>query len=261
MHIETIISADMSRYLTAPKIALLCLIDVYTAGFVPSSHTVRFLTFLIDHISPRPFSSSDFSLPADSYVVEIQDFEKEFSPLPSAVPGRTVWDLFLKRLWSLDCSHALAGLLSQALSHLDKSAEQLREEHVQNDIPTVPVPVSRASPLGAFVRRAYLEYDRLQFSETAKLWPSFVRYRQSTKAAFEKKNGAVINSHLDSNLSALQIDESHPWIHMLYGDLEDGADQADDLMSDNDKQTLMEFQVSELQSTYFCIDSSSICII
>jgi anaphase-promoting complex subunit 5 len=246
----------MSRYLTPPKVALLALALIYAEGVVPSSETVPILSFLISHIVPTNPESSHATLSDAKYVVKVEDFESALSSLPSAIPGRTLWDLFLRKLWSIDCSHALDQLISNALSVITKSREQLQRERDEGLLPDPFARISRSSPLGAFIRRVHLEYTRLQFSDAAALWQSFMQYRRPTRHAFEKKNPNDRRNSLDVNLAELQLDSSHPVAQMLYGHLRDGEYGTEDFMSTYDVERLMEFQVSELQRRYHSIPNN-----
>jgi anaphase-promoting complex subunit 5 len=239
----------MARYLTPSKIALLTLIVLYTEDVVPVSEVVSVLSFLSSQIITDRYKSSHQPLNPDaSYVTKIEDFEMALASLSSAVPGRTLWDLFLKKLWSIDCSHALDQLTSHALSQVTKSREQLQREREEGIPPEPSGRIARTSPLGAFVRRTHLEYTRLQFSDAATLWQKYILYRKPTSVAFEKKNPLDGKSSLDVNLSDLQLDSSHPIAQMLYGGLDDVDGEVEGFTSTHDVERLMEFQVSELQS-------------
>jgi anaphase-promoting complex subunit 5 len=260
----------MGRYLTPAKVALLTLIVLYAEGVVPNAETISVLSFLTSQIvTDGPRSSRRFSTsappstrsytpsPASTppcissdicHVTRIEDFERALSSLSSAIPGRTLWDLFLKKLWTIDCSYALDQLISNALSLVTKSREQLLRDRDEGIPPSLASRISRTSPVGAFVRRAHLEYTRLQFSDAATLWQKFILYRSPTRLAFEKKNPLEGGSPLDVNLSNLQIDSSHPITHILYGGLENSGDDVEEnFTSTHDVEKLMEFQVSELQ--------------
>jgi anaphase-promoting complex subunit 5 len=239
----------MSRYLTPPKVALLILALIYAEGVVPSSETVPILSFLVSHIIPAATESSH-TLSDASHVVKIGDFESALSSLPSAIPGRTLWDLFLRKMWSIDCSHALDQLISNVLSVISKPREQLQRERDEGLLPEPFARISRTSPLGAFIRRVHLEYTRLQFSDAAALWQRFMQYRKPTRQAFEKKNSTDGRNSLDVNLAELQLDSSHPIAQILYGGLEDSEAEKEEFMSTHDVERLMEFQVSELQRRY-----------
>ena len=237
----------MSRYLTPSKVALLNLAFLYIEGVVPSSETVSVLSCIISHIIPDVSKSSHESSSDTSDVVKLEDFESALTTLPSAIPGRTIWDLFLKKLWSIDCSHALDQLMSNALCIVTKSREQLQKERDEGFQPEPSGRISRTSPLGAFVRRAHLEYTRLQFHDAAALFQKFILYRRSTRQAFERKNPHNGRNSLDVNLSDLQLDSSHPIAQIMYRRLENHDEGNEGFMSSHDEVKLMEFQVSELQ--------------
>lgn len=239
-----------TRYLTPSKVALLILALIYADGVVPSSETVSMLSILITNIIPdlpKTSHSSHTSSAALSHVINLDDLESALSSLISAIPGRTIWDLFLKRLWSIDCCHALNQIMSNAPLVVSKSRQQLQKER-DDGLPSEPSPpISRTSPLGAFIRRTHLEYTRLHFSDAAALWRTFILYRRQTWQAFANKNPSDARSDLDVNLADLNLDPSHPLAQILYRPLQDGDHPSPTFMSTHDVESLMEFQVSELQ--------------
>lgn len=250
-------STTMSRYLTPSKVALLTLTLIYAEGSVPSSQTVSVLSFLISNIIPDVSKPSHASSSRVNHGTKVEDFESALSSLPSAIPGRTIWDLLLRKLWSIDCAHALDQLMFNAVLVITKPREQLQKERDEGIQPEPSGRISRTSPLGAFIRRAHLEYTRLQFHDAAAIWQTFILYRRPTRQAFEKKNPADGRSHLDINLSDLRLDSSHPIAQILYGNIDDSDDTEEGLLSTYDVERLMELQVSELQrrhlSTLDCL--------
>ena len=236
----------MSRYLTPSKIGILALAYLYTEGVVPTSETVAVLSFLILQILPdgsHPSSTaSDFS-----HAVHASAFDTALSNRDSGIPGRSVYDLFLKKLWSLNCQDALDLFLSSTPALLAKSRDQLLRERESGEEDSEPGGrILRTSPLGAFIRRCHLEYTRLQFHDAMNLWQSFLAYRLPTRQAWEKKNAQDGRSSLDANFSDLNIDASHPLAQIMYGKLAI-EDEDDTGLSTYDVEKLMEFQVSELQ--------------
>ena len=188
----------MGRYLTPSKVALLCLVYIYADGVVPNASAVHVLSFLVSCLFPLEPSSS-----REEQQQSIHDFERVLAP-ESSIPGRSLWDLFLIRIWSINCLDALEVFFSDISSLLERSRE---EELLDKDQGIEPSPsvspaaqtasheaittgilLSRSSPLGVFVRRAQLEFTRLQFDDTVKLWKSFVKYRLSTYRAWARKN-------------------------------------------------------------------------
>jgi anaphase-promoting complex subunit 5 len=238
----------MSRYLTPSKIGLLALAFLYTEGVVPTSETTAILSLLISHILPHASHPSEVP-PADTnHIVPITAFEAKLAAHESGIPGRTIWDLFLKKIWSFNCADSLDLFLANAPSLLARSREQLlRDRESGEEFVEHPGRISRTSPLGAFIRRVHLEYTRLQFHDAGSLWHAFLAYRLPTKQAWEKKNPADGRSNLDANFSDFHIDSSHPIAQIMYGQLAT-EDEGDGGLSAYDVERLMEFQASELQS-------------
>lgn len=238
----------MSRYLTPSRIGLLALAFLYTEGVVPTSEATGTLSFLISHILPDASRPSEVPTADVNHIVPITAFEAQLAARASGIPGRTIWDLFLKKIWSFNCADSLELFLSNLPSLLAKSREQLlRERESGEEFGEHRGHILRTSPLGAFIRRAHLEYTRLQFHDAVSVWQAFLTYRLPTKPAWEKKNPSDGGNNLDANFSDLHIDSSHPIAQIMYGKLvtEDGEDGG---LSKYDVDRLMEFQVSELQS-------------
>jgi anaphase-promoting complex subunit 5 len=238
----------MSRYLTPSKIGLLALATLYADGVVPTSQTTAILSFLISHILPDASHPSEVPTADTNHVVPITAFEDKLAAHDSSIPGRKIWDLFLKKIWSFNCADSLEHFMSDIPSLLAKSREQLlRERESGQEVGEHRGRISRTSPLGAFIRRAHLEYTRLQFHDAGSLWQTFLAYRLPTKQAWERKNPSTGRNSLDANFSDFHIDSSHPISQIMYGKLAtEGED--DGGLSTYDVERLMEFQVSELQS-------------
>ena len=242
----------MARYLTPSKIGLLALMTIYTEGVVPTSKTTSVLSFLLSHVLSDISHSATVPSAGYDHAVPIAVFEAALSTHASAIPGRTIWDLFLKKLWSFDCSDALDQFITNTASLLIKSRDQLlKERESVGEVDPGPGRISRASPFGAFIRRAHLEFTRLQFHDAILLWQRFLTYRLPTRQMWERKNVSAGRSALDVNLSDFQIDTSHPLAQIMYGGLVAEDIEDDGGFSTHDKERLMEFHVSELQSTSY----------
>jgi anaphase-promoting complex subunit 5 len=238
----------MSRYLTPFKIGLLALASIYADGVVPASETTTVLSFLILHILPDASHPPEPQRADTGHVGSITAFEAKLAASNSGIPGRTIWDLFLKKIWSLNSADSLEFFMSNIPSLLAKSREELlRERESGEEFGEHRGCVQRTSPLGAFIRRAHLEYTRLQFHDIRSLWQDFLAYRLPTRQAWEKKNPSNGRNTLDVNFSDLHIDSSHPIAQIMYGGLET-AGEDDGGLSKYDVERLLEFQVSELQS-------------
>ncbi|KAJ5930671.1 hypothetical protein N7466_006164 [Penicillium verhagenii] len=235
----------MTRYLTPWRISLLCLITVYTEGFVPNSSAIHVLSFLTGGLFPLDPADKQWQ---KHYLSSIAELEEVLSGHDSSVPGRSIWDLFLRKLWSLDSLDALEWFFSNHLpTLLTKTREQLLLDRDNGLAPeTQGTRLSRSSPLGAFVRRAYLEYTRLQFHDSVKLWSGFVRYRLPTYHVYARKNPPDKINPVDANFSDQDLDSTSHLSRVVYGNIED--DERDEVVVGiKDAERLVEFQVGELQ--------------
>ncbi|OJJ43409.1 hypothetical protein ASPZODRAFT_136263 [Penicilliopsis zonata CBS 506.65] len=240
----------MSRYLTPSKVALLCLIAIYTEGVVSNSSAIHVLSFLISCLIPldaAESSSSSSSKWERQGLIDIADFEDVLSSHASSIPGRSIWDLFLRKIWSLDSCDALEVFFAEISSLLMKTREEQIQDRNNGLAPeTGSMRLSRCSPLGAFVRRAQLEFTRLQFHDSVKLWRGFVRYRLPTYHLWARKHPSEEQAAVDINLLELGLDQSSHLAQAIYGNVED--DYGDEnAISTKDVERLLEFQVGELQ--------------
>ncbi|KAE8148546.1 anaphase-promoting complex subunit 5-domain-containing protein [Aspergillus avenaceus] len=236
----------MSRYLTPSKVALLCLISTYTEGVVPNSSAIHVLSFLVACLSPLDPNPSSSMRWETQYGVSIMDLEGALSGHPSSIPGRSLWDLFLKKMWSIDSCDALEVFFSHVSDVLVKTREEQIRDRDNGLAPELGhMRLSRCSPLGAFVRRAQLEFTRLQFHDSVKLWKGFVKYRLSTYQAWARKNPSEEHAIVDINLLELGLDASSQLAQVAYGSFDD--DSEDENLSTKDVERLFEFQIGELQ--------------
>lgn len=244
----------MSRYLTPSKVALLCLISIYTEGVVPNSSAIHVLSFLVSCLFPIEDTGISTSKKWEmDATVSISDLEKTFSAQSSSIPGRSVWDLFLKKIWSLDSCDALEVFFASISQMLVKTREEQihdRDSGLAPEPETGPMRLSRNSPLGTFVRRAQLEFTRLQFHDSVKLWKGFVKYRLPTYRVWAKKNPSSEQPSIDMNLLELQLDETSYLAQVVYGNVDDDAEYERNF-STKDVERLLEFQIGELQSMLF----------
>lgn len=239
----------MTRYLTPSKIALLCLIAIYTEGVVPNSAAVDILAFLVSCLLPLDPADSSVSTAKwqSQFSISIDDLEDALAGHASSVPGRSVWDLFLRKLWSIDSCDALEVFFADISSMLAKTREEQLYDRDNGIAPeTNRMRLSRCSPLGAFVRRAQLEFTRLQFYDSVKLWKGFVKYRLPTYRAWARKNPSSEQASVDINLLELGLDSGSQLAQVVYGNIEYDSDDEGNV-SAKDVERLLEFQISELQ--------------
>lgn len=168
----------MPRYLTPGKICLLALIDTYLSGETASKARLAVLDFIASQIQAASRPEADVPVLADSLCHDAAEMLRPLSSWSSAKPGRTVYDVLLQRLWNIDTLDTL-HVLFDSFSHL--MGFVATSNHVRKGL-------SRASPLGQFVRRCCVEFTRLQFTDFQALWHSFVIWRASTQEAWAHKN-------------------------------------------------------------------------
>ncbi|KAG6021285.1 hypothetical protein E4U41_002531, partial [Claviceps citrina] len=246
----------MARYLTPAKVGLLALVELYTEEAVPSDAVLPVLSFitshLMDHDSTDPSASQEtrwakaertFSL-----VITIKDFEKLLAsyPLLTGIPGRKLWDQFLRKLWDINSLDALNDFFDRIMWMLGRGKQAEEEQDAK-------MKLSRHSPLGAFVRRARLEYQRLRFHDCTDLWKAFVRYRQPTANYLKRKNPNLSRLSFDNVLLLGERDDWDPGsvsalAAVAYGDMLTGDESGTVPVSTNDIGCLLEFQIEQMQS-------------
>src|SRR5439155_4452236 len=160
------------HFLTPSKIGLLALVILYTDGVLPTKSTIPFLNFVVKYILPPDTSStsdgsaalssaSSASKPASS-VIALEDFQKALVVHHSIIPGRNMWDLFLKKLWEINSLDAMF-LFFEGLPAMIAKTRQEKEQDAEQRLPPQDIKkmlVPRASPIGISVRRSHLEFTR-----------------------------------------------------------------------------------------------------
>lgn len=248
----------MPRFLTPAKIGLLALIELYTYAIVPTSATIPVLSFIIDQLLPlKPASETSTATEPLPFLLNIKSFETILAAHPSAsgVPGRTLWDYFLKKLWEIDSLDALHAFFEESMNLLAKARDEIKKDGEIGIPPPAEdmIVLSRTSPFGSFVRRAKLEFDRLRFSDSVSLWTSFVRWRQDTAAYWAKRNGglrrwagdkALREGEPEWGVEATEMFESITYRGLLEDEKVAGGISTDDV------EKLLEFQVDQMQSMF-----------
>lgn len=188
------------------------------------------LSFVIKHlVSPK--ENTTFILTLDQIKAATVD-------RPSAVVGRTIFDLLLKKLWEINSFDALHTFFTEIQTYLvdaENSEKPPVRVHGERSL------LSRASVLGCFVRRAGLEYVRLQFHDAVSLWRSFIQYREPTLSSWKKRNLGAGPLSFDMNLKGLFLQD--PIVEQVYGRLR----EKDPAVSTDDVERLLEFQVDSMQ--------------
>ena len=231
----------MSRYMTPSKIGLLALISLYTESVVPSVSTVPVLSFIVSHVLP-------INAAHQGLVMTIDGLQKATITHASGIPGRTIWDLLLKKLWEINSLDALHAFFDALSSVLVKTREELQSD-AEDGITSVSAHLllSRASPLGTFVRRAQVEFTRLQFHDGVVLWKHFVVYREPTLPMWKKRNPQAGKQSFDLNVQELEFGSHHPLAKIIYSDV--GNDRSPEAKTSLDEvKKLLEQQVEQMQS-------------
>lgn len=264
----------MARYLTPASIGLLCLIELYTDGVVSINSTVPILSFIVSHLLPSSLPKPQNNLPGSktretnlTFILTINDFKKLLQGYPSAsgIPGRSLFDAFLRKLWDINSLNALHEFFDKR-SHL---LAKTKEDEKKDESIGIPPPsehmilLSRTSPIGAYVRRAQLEFARLKFHDALDLWKSFTRFRQGSLESWRKRHPGTSAWSFDEVLS----DGGEVWedgardtfMEVAYdGGFEKNNEEG--LVSTNDIEKLLEFQIEQMQSE-FCASQSLISVV
>ncbi|KAK6189261.1 hypothetical protein LQW54_013457 [Pestalotiopsis sp. IQ-011] len=251
----------MSRFLTPAKVGLLALIELYVEKAVPISATVDVLSFVTSHLidsdTTRYANNSSHWARAEStvrLVISIADFEKVLSPhaAASGIPGRSLWYVFLDKLWKINSLDALHEFFERRGDLLARTKEEQRREAEMGIEPPSPetIVLSRNSPFGAFVRKAQLEFNRLRFEHAYELWKDFVKYRQTTAAYYRKKTPSFQRLSFDNVL----LEGEHAWgegldaiANVAYGDMLRDDPNSTLPVSTDDIEKLLEFQIEQMQ--------------
>ncbi|KAI7351280.1 hypothetical protein KC320_g5017 [Hortaea werneckii] len=216
----------MPRFLTPGKICLLALIDTYLSGETASKARLAVLDFIASQIHAASRPGADVPVLADSLCHDAAEMLRPLSNWSSDKPGRTVYDVLLQRLWkidTLDTLHVLFDGFSNLISFVATS------NHVRRGL-------SRASPLGQFVRRCCVEFTRLQFTDFQALWHSFVIWRASTHEAWAHKNPTDAARLASPAEEALQEAFAAP-----------SGDGRNASVSAEDSETILTFSIHQLQ--------------
>lgn len=155
------------------------------------------VSFIIKHLV-HPKDSA-------SFILSIEEIQAATGSHPSAVVGRTIYDLLLKRLWELNSFDALHTFFTDILACITDPEERGKTRDRTHGDKCV---LSRTSILGCFVRRASLEFNRLQFNDAVALWKSFVKFREPTLGKYKQRNIGAGPTSFDINLKGMLLSDS-----------------------------------------------------
>jgi len=165
------------------------------------------LGFVLKHIN-RPMDASTFNLTPAELVEATVNHE-------STVIGRTILDLLVINLWNINSLDALVTFFQELQTYYRRSPSAPPGFDVKRRF------ISHVSPLGVFLRRSLLEFEKLQFHEINSLWYAFVRYREPTFPLwkFRPHSGGM---SIDINLRGTPLDD--PVVRKVYLGRERGMD-------------------------------------
>lgn len=248
----------MTRFLTPAKIGLLAVIELYTDAIVPTASAIPVLSFILNQLIPA-IAKSQIKDTAPSrilpFFLDLKSFESLLSAHPAAagLPGRSLWDHFLKKLWEIDSLDALHLFFAQRANLLAKTRDDIKKDGEMG----IPPPsgdmilLSRTSPFGAFVRRSKVEFERLRFSDALSLWTAFSRWREASRKYWARRNGGLGRWAGDKALGEGEEDWGTDATEMLelvaYG-TNSLEDEHAGSVSTDDVEKLLEFQVEQMQS-------------
>ncbi|KAF3912649.1 hypothetical protein ABW21_db0201453 [Orbilia brochopaga] len=241
------------RYLTPGKLALLTLIAIYTENRIPSPSVIPVLTFVLKHLIANRGQLAPQNTPPPT-VITIESLQALTVQEPSAVTGRTIYDLLLKKLWEINSYDALHDFVSNLEGFL---ADPKKAEKTYIRTPGEQSLFTKNSVIGAFIRRATLEFSRMPFAEAVQLWQGFIAYREPTLSQWKKRNASLVHAtgvvgptdiYNDTFLTGLPSD--HPLVQHLYGAVDEMktlGEKAQGMVSVDDVEKLLEFQVDCMQ--------------
>ena len=238
----------MSRYLTPSKIGLLALISLYSDSVVPSAAIVPILSFIVSFLIPTHLSEEEAQRQKSRKVAfPVETLRKATITHVSGIPGRTIWDLVLGKLWAINSADALHTFFDDLSLILEKTHEEPQQGEDQSN-GGHRLLLSRTSPCGAFVRRSQLEFTRLQFHDIIEVWKSFTDFREPTFVFWKKRNPDARKGIMTVTLDEGLLDPSSPLVSLL-DSMTIGEQDETPKYSADDIEKLMEYQIHQMQST------------
>lgn len=208
------------KYLTPHKIALLVLVELYCNFLLPPKHTISVLTLVMEHLDP--------SCGTPSTLKHLRSFT---SDKPSHLPGRSIYDMILKRLWDLQSLDDLVSFFASIPGLISR----------RQSPPTIGRRLLLLSPssfLGSFVRKCVVEFNNLPLDDVIKLWRGLVSYRSISVPKWLQKNTEKIVFGSNMALQKSSSDEET---------FEKVQDDFEECLSISDIERLFEFHVSKMQ--------------
>ncbi|MCJ1449602.1 MAG: Anaphase-promoting complex subunit 5 [Stictis urceolatum] len=236
----------MSRYLTPTKIGLLALVSLYAESVVSTSATVPLLSLIVRYIIRNRSPLDEHQKWDVSPGISIENLQATTSCHASAIPGRTLWDLLLKKFWSIDSFDALHVFFGNLCSLVATNKDDVRSgSQTEASQGPISIKLSGSSPIGMFVRRSQLEFIRLPLHDGISLWRAFQIYREPTLPMWKKRNPAAAGSNLisrrDESFNAGSINS------LFEGSSAAHSGLPRSILSAEDAERILEFQIDQMQ--------------
>ncbi|KAI5301793.1 anaphase promoting complex subunit 5 [Ascosphaera pollenicola] len=238
----------MSRYMTPSKIGLLCLVKIYAEDKISKAAVVPLLSLIMENLLPLESTSHASPLKADATANTLtEQAERLLRHASTSHSNQTVYELFLSEIWGLQCLDSLEEFVDNMSLYVHRTREELIYERDHHIPPERTRRLGRNFPLGAFIRKAQLEYSKLQFQEAAELWRGFMKFRMTTLQSMTSRQRKILSEFIDTDLLCVGPDLAKKLVNVAYGDLGDPQDN-ENILNGIDFERLFEFQVSQMQS-------------
>jgi anaphase-promoting complex subunit 5 len=194
----------MGRHVNPTKVGLLILINFFVDQCISHDAIIPVLSFIISSVMPLELSNADFdpspkppplSFSVHDFWIALEDLETDI--------GLQLHNVFLFALWKIDSLYAFHEFFRTLEALYVKDDRQRRYlELFHPDL----VRLSAESPLGSFVRRAQLDFSRLQIDDTMILFVSFIKFRAPTEGMWRKNFPTLAyRTTVDFNLFAMGV--------------------------------------------------------
>ena len=233
----------MSQHVVPSKVAYISLVVLYLEDAVPVDSSIFFLAYVISPILAPTLSASVSSHNPEKFLSPtLETFHDDLFTHASSIPGRNLWDLLLEKLWKINSLDAFHDLFHTLGNQIRRSRDQRLEDRV-SAVPSSDalVLLSRRSPISLFLRRMFLEFDRLHLRDVVDLWRAFLKFRQPTMITWRRRNPYPQIANFDANL--LSGDQTVRRFQTCKTNRAPGWDQ-----SVSDIGSILEFQADRMQS-------------
>ncbi|KAF2861462.1 hypothetical protein K470DRAFT_281486 [Piedraia hortae CBS 480.64] len=175
----------MPRYLTPERLCLAVIVQLYLDTKYPHDTQLAVLSFVASRILPVPqLAKLRIDELLDAKGIGAKVFARKLSQLPSNVSNRSVYDNFLAQIWGYSGLDSLQVLFQQLGTFVNPQT-------ISGSLQLSGTGLSRASPIGQYIRRCVLEFMRLQFNDALDIWKDFAAFRGPTYGEWARKNGYV----------------------------------------------------------------------